>query len=136
MEDGMNTLIKITCFLMLLTACTSSVNQRPIEHSIGILKVNIDLLTNSASAAAIYKPSSPESRSVTLDSGTSIGFNRKKVGFFDDETNNIRYVSATFEVVNNTTIAFDNFTVWGSYNTIAFWNNVRHGCKRSWSCHY
>lgn len=108
----MNILIKRFGFLILLTACTYTINERPIEHSVGILKVNIDLQAGSASAATIYKPSLPESRSVTLDPGTSIVLNRKKVGFIDDEANNIRYVNVTFEVVNNTTTAFDNFTLW------------------------
>jgi uncharacterized delta-60 repeat protein len=108
----MNTFIKNIGCLMLLTACTSTINKLPFEHSLGILKVNIDLKTGSASAAAIYKPSLPESRSVALDPGISIVLNRKKVGYVDDETNNIRYVSATFEVINNTTTIFNNFTIW------------------------
>jgi uncharacterized delta-60 repeat protein len=108
----MNTLIKKFGFLILLTACTSTINEFPIGHSVGILKVNIDLRTNSASAASIYKPSSPKSRSATVDPATSIVLNRKKVGFFDDDANNIRYVSVTFEVTNNTTTASDNFTAW------------------------
>jgi hypothetical protein len=111
-EDNINKFIKTIVLLMILTACISTINEFPVEHSVGILKVNIDLRTGSASAAAIYKPSLPELRSVALDSGTSIVLNRKKVGFIDDETNNIRYVNVTFEVVNNTTTAFDNFTLW------------------------
>jgi uncharacterized delta-60 repeat protein len=108
----MNTLIKKFGFLILLTACTSTISEVPIEHSVGILKVNIDLRTSSASAAAIYKPSSPGTRTVALDPGTTIGFNRKKVGFFDDDVDNIRYVTVTFEVVNNSTTTFENYTFW------------------------
>jgi hypothetical protein len=98
------TLLTLTAFL---TACGQAPTPTPprVFKTLGNLEVTLD-----TAGEATAKLVNPQTRSSTPLPDNALGFTRKFSSSFDLEASNERYVSATFEIKNNSGKAINNLS--------------------------
>jgi uncharacterized delta-60 repeat protein len=110
--------------LLVLTACGNRVPAatEPDRNIMGLLKVTISGIGGESSPTATAEWVQPtgelrgQAATVVSVNGTSalndVHFIRRAVSFYDNDTAGTRNVLATFDLVNRTTINFNNFTLY------------------------